>query len=262
MPIFKLTAISNNILRQIFLLALIIIMAVVIFWQLQSFLPALLGAYTLYVLLKKWMYKLTHQRKWKRSMAAVFLMLVSFVLILIPVVVLINLLTSKINFAIQHGTFVLNALSQYITNLEKDYNIELISNQSIEQLKTWGASALPQLLGATFNSVITIVFMHFILYFMLLNGHSMESRLFGSFPLKNENSRILKKETNSLVYSNAVGIPLIALFQGILGLIAYLALGVREPFFWFFVTCIASMMPVVGATLAYVPVGIYFLPAA
>jgi predicted PurR-regulated permease PerM len=36
----------------------------------------------------------------------------------------------------------------------------------------------------------------------------------------------------------------------------YLLLGVNEPVFWFVVTCIASMMPVVGAALAYVPVAI------
>ena len=32
----------------------------------------------------------------------------------------------------------------------------------------------------------------------------------------------------------------------------------KEPFFWFGVTCIAGMLPVVGAALAYVPLAIIF----
>ena len=93
---------------------------------------------------------------------------------------------------------------------------------------------------------------------MLIGGRKMETYLIEWMPMKNENVLLLRRETNSLVYSNAIGIPLIALFQGLLGLIAYLVLGVKEPLFWFIITCIASMLPVVGATLAYVPVGILF----
>jgi predicted PurR-regulated permease PerM len=49
--------------------------------------------------------------------------------------------------------------------------------------------------------------------------------------------------------------------QGTIAFFAYLALGVNDPGFWFVVTCIASMMPVVGAALAYVPVAILLFAA-
>ena len=58
--------------------------------------------------------------------------------------------------------------------------------------------------------------------------------------------------------SNAIGIPLIAFAQGLIGLIGYLIIGVKEPFFWFGVTCIAAMLPVIGAALAYIPLAIIF----
>src|SRR5207244_12603674 len=44
----------------------------------------------------------------------------------------------------------------------------------------------------------------------------------------------------------ALGIPLVALLQGIVGLFAYLFLGVDDVWFWFIFTCIASMLPFVG----------------
>ena len=62
-----------------------------------------------------------------------------------------------------------------------------------------------------------------------------------------------------MVLSNAVGIPVIAVLQGIVALIGYLIIGVKEPFFWFGVTCIAAMLPVVGAALAYVPISLILL---
>jgi predicted PurR-regulated permease PerM len=250
--------ISNNTIRQVLLLLIIILLGFILFWQLQSFIPALLGSYTMYVLLKKWMYILTGRYKWKKSWSAALLMFISFLVILLPIVVLINMMSSKVNFALQHSSDVLTAIEQFIHKYEVKYNIELFSGKNIEQLTSWGTETLPRVLGATFNSLTTIAIMYFILYFMLIDGRRMEARLHEWIPLKDENTLLLRRETNSLVYSNAIGIPLIALLQGVLGLIAYLVLGVNEPLFWFVVTCLASMIPVVGATLAYVPVGILF----
>ena len=36
-----------------------------------------------------------------------------------------------------------------------------------------------------------------------------------------------------MVISNAIGIPVIALLQGLVGLIGYLIIGVDQPIFWF-----------------------------
>ncbi|HTQ63631.1 MAG TPA: AI-2E family transporter [Puia sp.] len=250
--------IPNNIIRQLLLLFFIIFLAVVLFSQLQFFIPAVLGSYTLFVLLKKWMYILTGRYKWRKSFAAVILMLLSFLVILWPIVMLINMMSSKINFAIEHSSSVLTTLEHYIHTFETKYKIQILSENNVRQLSSWTAQTLPRILGATFNSLITVVFAYFILYFMLINGRKMETWLIDWIPMKNENVLLLRKETNSLVYSNAIGIPMIALFQGVLGLLAYLVLGVDQPLFWFVVTCIASMMPVVGAALAYVPVGVLF----
>ena len=77
--------------------------------------------------------------------------------------------------------------------------------------------------------------------------------------IKDDNVTKLEKEVNMMVVSNAVGIPVVAIAQGIVGLIGYLIIGVKEPFFWFGVTCIAGMLPVIGAALAYIPLIIIFL---
>ena len=86
----------------------------------------------------------------------------------------------------------------------------------------------------------------------------MELRLYEYLPVKDENAGKLGKEVNNMVISNAIGIPVIAVLQGIVGLIGYLIIGVDEPMFWFVVTCITAMIPVVGAAMAYVPLALIF----
>jgi predicted PurR-regulated permease PerM len=59
-----------------------------------------------------------------------------------------------------------------------------------------------------------------------------------------------------MVTSSTIGVLLIALIQGVVGLVGYLIIGIDEPFLWFVATCITAMLPIVGAALVYVPLTI------
>lgn len=54
--------------------------------------------------------------------------------------------------------------------------------------------------------------------------------------------------------SNAIGIPLVAIAQGIIALIGFLIFGIEEPFFWFVIVTIGSMIPFVGTFIGIIPV--------
>lgn len=202
------------------------------------------------------MFILQSKYKWKSGLCASLLMLLSFLIIMLPILVLINMMSSKIGFAIQHSSEVLTAIKNFIEKYEQAYNIDIITDANIQKATSWGAQTLPSILGATLSTLVTIVVMYFILFFMLTEGRKMESGFYEWVPIKDENIIILRKDLNGMVLSNAIGIPLIALAQGIVGLIGYLIIGVQEPIFWFVITCIAGMLPVVGAALAYVPLSL------
>ena len=250
--------IDQNRLRQFFFIVVILLIGILLFFELRSFLPALLGAITLFILMDKWMFYLTEKKKWRKGWTALLLMLISFVVIMLPVALLANLLSSKVSYAIQHSAELTDAVKKMIADLETKFNITIASQENINKLGNTLAEKLPNVLGATFNTLTTIVFTYFILYFMLVNGRKIENTLYEYVPLKDANVKRLGKEVNRMVMSNAIGIPLIPLAQGVVGLIAYLIIGVKEPFFWFGVTCIAAMIPVIGAALAYVPIAIIF----
>ncbi|MEO7924828.1 MAG: AI-2E family transporter [Chitinophagaceae bacterium] len=250
--------ISQNRVRQVFFIILILMLAILLFMELSSFLPALLGAITLYILLHNWMFYLTEKKKWWKGSTTLLLMLFSFIVILLPVGLLVNMLSSKVSYAIQHSAELTEALKKVVADLEQRFDVVIASNENINKLGSGITQSLPKILGATFNTLTTIFFMYFILYFMLMNGRKMENTLFEYIPLRDENVHQLSKEVHIMVKSNAIGIPLIAFAQGVIALIGYLIIGVKEPFFWFGVTCIAAMLPVVGAALAYVPIAIIF----
>ena len=249
--------IDNNRLKQIGFLALLIGLGWVIFGEISIYIPSLLGAVTFYVIMRKTMQKLVYQRKWKRGAAAAVLIALSFLIVLVPIWVLVTMLGSKISYAINHSQEVLASLNNFVSNIEQRYKIELLSDQNFQQAAAYIANSLPRVLGATFSTILGIILMYFLLYFMLVRSKEMENFLYEYIPLKDDNINWIAKDLNMLVYNNALAVPLIALLQGIVGLIGYLIIGVPDPWFWFVITAITSMLPFVGAAAAYVPLAIY-----
>jgi predicted PurR-regulated permease PerM len=84
----------------------------------------------------------------------------------------------------------------------------------------------------------------------------MEDALYEHIPLKDGNVEMIGKDVKRMVVASTLGIPFIAIIQGIVGLIGYLIIGISEPLLWFVITCITSMLPIVGAALVYVPLTI------
>ncbi len=251
--------IDQNRVRQVFFIIVLMLLGVLLFLELYTFLPALLGAITLYILMHRWMFYLTEKKKWRKGWVAILLMLLSIIIILLPVATLVNMLSAKLTYAVQHSSELVAALKTIVHDLEERFDVVVASDENINKLGDTIAKSLPKILDATFDTLITIFFMYFILYFMLVNGRKMEDTLYEHTPLKDENVSKVGNEINRMVVSNAFGIPVIALAQGLVAFVGYLVIGVKEPFFWFGVTCIAAMIPVVGAALAYVPISLILL---
>ncbi|MBZ9629320.1 AI-2E family transporter [Salegentibacter sp. LM13S] len=239
--------------RQIFVLMLILFLTVLIFKEIIPYLSGVLGAITLYVLLRNWMKKLL-ARGWKPPVAAALLMAGSFVGILVPITLIVIMLTSKISKAVANSERVIRAVKEQLTEAETYIGYSLSESIDTSSVTNWMSGNLQSLAGGTFNAFIAIGIMYFMLYYMLVKRDSMKSSLISYIPLGNDNLEIIAKESDQLVKSNALGIPLVAIFQGIIALIGYLIFGVPDPFFWFVITAIGSMIPFIGTAIGILPV--------
>jgi predicted PurR-regulated permease PerM len=241
--------------RQFFFIVLLTFLGIVLFINLNSFLPSFLGAITFYVLMRKYMKRMLG-KKWKPAAAALLLMLVSFLIILLPVILLFNSVSKKVGYVINHATELTGSLIVVLKNIESHLGYHFLNEGTVRNLSGLALQQLPLILGATFNSLLALVIMYFVLYYMLTNCNKMEDWLEDMLPLRKDNLVHVQRQMNSLVISNAVGIPLIAFLQGIAGLILYLILGIKEPLLWFALTAFFSMLPLIGSPLAYVPLAI------
>lgn len=248
--------IDTNLLRQIAFIAVILFLGIVLVRELWFFLSAFLAAVTFYVLMRDRMFYLTEKRGWKRITAAWVLMLLSFFVILVPIGILGNIMYSKISYVVTHSQELIESLKTTNARIKEKIGYEIINPNAINQLGPYLAQLLPKVLGVTLNTITLIGSLYFILYFMLVNGRYMEEALYEYIPLKDGNVELIGREVKTIVVSSTIGIPLIAFIQGVVGLIGYLIIGIKEPFLWFAATCISAMLPVVGAAVVYVPLTI------
>ncbi|NBA84195.1 AI-2E family transporter [Emticicia sp. CRIBPO] len=250
--------ISNTVIRQIALILIIVFFGLLLFLNSSTFLPAFLGAYTFFILLKRPYEYLTEKRKWKPGLAASVLLLVSFLILLLPLFFLFQTAFNSYSEGVKQATQLINSLSNYIEMLEKKYNIELIDKSTLSKASSFITENVRQVLSKTINGVANIAVMYFVLYFMLVESEKMEKMFLAALPLNSKNSKNVEEQLNKLVLSNAIGIPLTAIVQGIAGLVIYFILKVENPFLWFVLTSIAAMIPILGAAIAYVPLSVIF----
>lgn len=240
--------ISPNIIRQIFVLLLIILMGALIFEEMLPYFSGVLGAITIYVILRKSMKKLV-EKGWYPNLAAIFLMILSFLCIMIPLVGLGLMMGSKIQYAVDNSQKVINAGKEQLGKVESYFNIDITSEIDTSAITSWLSDHLQNFAGGTFNMIISVTLMYFLLFFMLTNRKKLRDSLFEYIPIRDENLKIISKETSANVKANALGIPLVAIGQGIVGLIGFLIFGIPDPFFWAAIVTVGSMIPFVGSAL-------------
>ncbi|UAM99855.1 AI-2E family transporter [Polaribacter litorisediminis] len=252
--------IPPKIIRQIFVLLLIVLFATLIFKEIIPYFSGVLGAITIYVLLRKWMVYLVN-KKWKPDLAAAFLMVLSFVCILLPVSVIVLMLGDKIGKAVENSEQFAKVIKSQVSYFESKFGYDLSSEINVSEISSYIAHNLENFAGGTFNMTIAIGLMYFMLYYMFTNRSELRNSLYEYIPISKTNLKIIGNEAQAMVRSNAIGIPLVAISQGIIALIGFLIFGIKDPFFWFIVVTIGSMIPFVGTLVGILPVFILTMSA-
>ena len=245
--------INAKIIRQIFVLVLIILIGGLIFKEMLPYFSGVLGAITLYVLLKKIMAKLINNG-WHPNLAAGLLMLLSFIIILLPTIGLIWMLSNKIGDFITNSEKVVIAFKTQLSDFESRFGYDFTSQIDASAVSSWLSENLQGFAGGTFTAFIAISIMYFLLFYMLTNRKQLRKSLFEYIPISDENLKIIGTKTRKMVRANALGIPLVAIAQGVIALIGFLIFDIENPMFWTVIVTIGSMIPFVGSLLGILPV--------
>ena len=239
------------------LITFILVLGIILFKEFTPFMGGVLGAFTIYVLLRKQMFYLTEKRKMRPSIAASLLLGETILCFLVPVGVAAWLLISRAqNINLDTNTIVNTA--QHVADLiqqKTGYNI--LDRNNLLTIAAYLPKVGQSLVGSIGGLVINVIALIFILYFMLIGSRKMENYFYTIIPFNHNNKEKVLHEINMLVRSNAIGIPLLAIIQGVIAMIGYIIFGTPEPLIFGFLTCFATIIPIVGTTLVWVPLAAY-----
>lgn len=251
--------ISPNKIRQVLFLSLVTFLAILIFTELYFMLTSFLGATTLYIIMRKSMMKLCLRTKIKKWLCALLLILISLIILVLPMIWVGSVAYHKMKPFLQNPEIIKNVFAQINLYLQHNLNLNILNKTTVEKIANQVVPFAQNTIGGTFNGVLNLVVMYITLYFLLVNNLAVELWVHKHLPLKKINSNLAIAEFMRLVFSNAVGIPLVAIIQGVAGLIGYLIFGVEGAILLGIITAICSVIPMVGSTLVWGPVSMYLM---
>jgi predicted PurR-regulated permease PerM len=109
------------------------------------------------------------------------------------------------------------------------------------------------------NFLVMFFMMLYLLFFVLRDGDRMLEAIILALPLGDERERALFAKFAEVSRATIKGTLLIGLVQGFLGGVMFSVLGVTGAVFWGVVMVILSVLPIVGASIVWIPVAIFLL---
>jgi predicted PurR-regulated permease PerM len=263
-------------LQQKTFLALLLLVTVGFFWVLAPYAGAVFWGIVLAILFApvyRWLLKKTHQKP--NLSALITLFLIVFIVILplsLIAVSLVNQAASVVDMVksgeLSMGMFfkrIMAILPQWVIGLLERF--DLTSLATIEQKITAAASQVSQVVARqaiyvgsyTFDLLVSMFIMLYLVYFLIRDGHSLAGRIKTAVPLPRKYKQRLFTNFTTVIRATVKGNVLVAIAQGVLGGLAFWFLGVQGAVLWGTLMAFLSLLPAIGAAIVWAPVAIYFL---
>lgn len=246
----------NERVKQIGFLLLILLLVCIIVDELRYFLSSILASFTLYLILRN-SHKKMLQKGWRNSWATAVLLFFTFLVILIIGGAIVGLVYDKLRHF--HPQTVLNSINHIHDVVNQKWGYDIFSDDIISKAVETVGNILPGIISTTGNVVANLAMMVFILFFMLHQSTQFQKGIVEMIPLSDSSVSLLKKETNNMVISNAIGIPMIILGQAFFAGIAYWISDAGDPVIWGLATGLFGLIPVVGTAGIWLPLSINLL---
>lgn len=118
-----------------------------------------------------------------------------------------------------------------------------------QQALNWGRN--------TVNFTLSLGLMLYLSFFLLRDGESIVEWMRAAVPLKNERRQLLFRKFAEVSRATVKGNLVVAIVQGSLGGLIFWILDLPAPLLMSVVMAFLSMVPAIGASLVWLPVGIY-----
>jgi predicted PurR-regulated permease PerM len=210
----------------------------------------------------------------RATIAAILAVILIFVTVLLPAMLIASAVVSEaavIYGMIQRGEIDPGILLRWLEELspqliERAESIgidvenlpEKLSAAAIKGTQFIGQLALTA--GQNVARFLVLFFlMLYLLFFVLRDGEQMLEALIRALPLGDERERALFAKFAEVSRATIKGTLIIGLVQGFLGGVMFSILGITGAVFWGVVMVILSVLPIVGASIVWIPAAIFLL---
>lgn len=234
-------------------LIIIIALGCLIAYSLQGIFGSILSTLVLYTILRPAFIYLVEDKHWNKRITALFLLVVSVVVLILPFYALSAMVIEKIA-ELQNDPAYFKGLIfklQHLIHVNDD--IQKLIGEGLKKAGTWATELFPSLISGAFNIVLGLLLMYFLLYFMLVERERFENTLVKYAPFRAQNAQRFAEEMRNTTYANVLGQGFIALVQGGLLSLSFYVLGYTDPIFWGVITTFISFVPVLGPPVIFVP---------
>lgn len=255
--------INNTPINQIMLILIILLICILIFKNLLYYLPGFLGAITLYILFRNSYFTLTEKYRWNKSLASILYIFVSIVFIVAPIWAIGEYLIRQIVEVLNNPQEIVrqfNNVKAYMSDKPLLKDIDM-SDEALMNFLQRLTKYIPSVLNSVAEVAVNILVTLFVLYFMQVHGRNMEDYIRRAIPFSQKSKIEIWREVEMMVKSNAIGIPILGLCQGLVAMLGYWVFGVENFILLGILTGISSIVPLLGTMTIYVPVCITVLAA-
>jgi predicted PurR-regulated permease PerM len=268
-------SLDRDFYSRVFGLASLTLLGIALFRMLQPFLAPLFWAGLLAVLLFPANRTLRRGLGGRNGVAALLLTTAVVLIVVFPAVIFASLVVSQgsdlvVRLQAMAKEYHVSAPSDLFTLPAVNNAVHWISARvpfSAEQVQAWalqsGQKVLEVLLGiagSVFTGVLgvvaNVVLGLFLFFFFLRDGEVMIARLIGLIPLDERRKEPLVQHLYDVTTAVVLGSLVTALVQGSLVGIGFAIAGLAAPAVFGVLAMVASLLPVVGSAVVWVPAAI------
>ena len=205
-----------------------------------------------------------------RPRAAGLCVLIVLLLLVVPVYVLVGALVSEGAQAVEALKSALSArppekvmvlwawVQSHVPFLAPD-RLAATVGALAERLGSLVASGSGRLLGGIAILLLDLALALFALFFFLRDAPSIVRALRSFLPFHDQQRDQVVRQVEDLVFASVIAGLAVAAVQGLLGGVGFWLVGVRAPAVWGTAMAFMSLVPLVGASIVWAPVALWFL---
>lgn len=267
---------NNSELQSKTLLLLLAVVTIAFFWILTPFAGAIFWGAVLAIMfspLHRWVQRKLSNRP---VLAAMTTLGICLVLVILPLILIAINLASEgtiLYEKLKSGEIDVRAVLQQVFDALPGWTHAVLDRLGMDSISTLQAKLSDAVVQGSrliatnvlnfsltaFDFIISFFVMLYLLFFLLMDGPALASRIQRSIPLSTVHKKHLFEKFATVIRATVKGNFLVAAAQGALGGLAFWGLGVQGPMLWAVVMAFLSLLPAVGAAIIWAPVALYFL---